>query len=127
VVEDDGDGRVDVLVVDDDEALRTTMMEILGRAGYSVIDAEDGGAALERLATNHVGVMLLDMQMPGLDGLGVLLRGRGRLPPVIVVSADRFDALSVAPDADVFLFMRKPVPPRELLEGVKMALVARPS
>jgi CheY-like chemotaxis protein len=115
----------DVLVVDDDEAVRTTIAEILRSDGYSVQEAADGMEALEFLEDMTFGLMLLDVSMPNVDGLQ-LLRLSNELPPVVIVSAHHYDATTVAPDDDVFMFLRKPVPPPELLDVVAQVL-ARPA
>ena len=113
--------EVDVLVVDDDDAVRSSMAEVVRSAGYSAEEASGVGEALAILQTTAVGVMLLDIQMPKVDGLQ-LLTMFDDLPPVVVVSGLHRDALSVPPGADVFMFLRKPVPPDELLAVVAQAL-----
>src|SRR5579872_3621361 len=75
-----------VLVVDDNEAIRTSVSELLRSAGYSVMEAADGQSALDLLTTTTVGVVLLDLKMPGGGGLAVL-EGIDDPPPVILMSA----------------------------------------
>ena len=55
---------VDVLVVDDDDVLRSTWAQIIGGAGYSVATADDGDEALLTLSERTVGIVLLDLRMP---------------------------------------------------------------
>ena len=57
---------------------------MLERAGYEVIEAEDGEQALDRARAENPDLILLDLQMPGLDGYGVLaaLRGEAAIPNV---------------------------------------------
>jgi CheY-like chemotaxis protein len=63
----------DVLVIDDDDAIRETLRFILEDAGYTVLEDHDGHAALQRLRRSRTPmVVLLDLMMPGLDGAGVL-------------------------------------------------------
>ena len=78
-----------ILIVDDDTALRESMAETLGDLGHSVIEAPDGGHALDVLAERPVDAVLLDLRMPGMDGLEVLARIRARPhpPPVAVLTA----------------------------------------
>ena len=78
-----------VLIVDDDAALREGLAETLGDLGHRTEEAEDGAAALRRLARPGVDAVLLDLHMPGLDGLEVLRRIRALLapPPVAVLTA----------------------------------------
>ncbi|MBC8423640.1 sigma-54-dependent Fis family transcriptional regulator [bacterium] len=77
-----------ILIIDDDELLRTMMGKYLGRAGYDVRLAEDGRAGLEEIRRARPDIVLLDLRMPGLSGLQVLeqLRADWREVPVIVIS-----------------------------------------
>jgi len=61
-----------VLIVDDDESIRVMVERVLRREKYDVDSARDGFEAIERIAKNNYSVILLDLMMPGLDGLGVL-------------------------------------------------------
>jgi DNA-binding NtrC family response regulator len=78
-----------ILIVDDDAALRESMVETLTDLGHDPVEAEDGGHALDALAERHFDAVLLDLRMPGLDGLEVLARIRARPnpPPVAVLTA----------------------------------------
>jgi DNA-binding response OmpR family regulator len=78
-----------VLLVDDDPAIRRTVAAGLELEGFSVVAASGGRAALEAAARVHPAVILLDLNMPDLDGLEVLkrLRDGGDQVPVCVLSA----------------------------------------
>ena len=78
-----------VLIIDDDAALREGIAETLGDLGHTAEQAPDGAAGLARLARGGIDAVLLDLRMPGMDGLSVLreLRERGRAPPVAVLTA----------------------------------------
>jgi two-component system, NtrC family, nitrogen regulation response regulator NtrX len=116
---------VDVLVVDDDEALRSTWDAILRDAGYSVAVAEDGDVALQLLGVLEVGVVLLDLRMPRRDGFSVL-EALAAPQLVVLVSAEILDEATRAKvDAKVVTFLEKPVPPERLLATVAATL--RPS
>ncbi|MCY1014436.1 sigma-54-dependent transcriptional regulator [Pyxidicoccus sp. MSG2] len=88
--------RIAVLVVDDEESVRTFLSELLGSAGYQVRSAASGAQALEMLSGGSFDAVLLDVVMPEMSGLEVLrrYRGAGGSAPVIVLSA-----LSGADDA----------------------------
>ncbi|MFY0575378.1 sigma 54-interacting transcriptional regulator [Cystobacter fuscus] len=88
--------RIAVLVVDDEEQVRTFLAELLGSSGYQVRCASSGAQALEMLSGGSFDVVLLDVMMPEMSGLDVLRRYRasGGGAPVIVLSA-----LSGADDA----------------------------
>ncbi len=78
-----------VLVVDDEKNIRLTLVAALGGLGLDVDTAADGREALDRLAEGDVWLVLLDLRMPGLDGIGVLRRLRELQPEahVVVVTA----------------------------------------
>ncbi|MBA3416228.1 MAG: response regulator, partial [Chloroflexia bacterium] len=80
-----------VLVVDDEPVLRGLVAEVLRDEGYAVAEAGDGGALLERLATERPDLVLLDVMMPGIDGRQayLVIRSRDDLPqvPVVMMSA----------------------------------------
>lgn len=119
-------GDVDVLVVDDHEAIRTSVAELLRTAGYSVAEAEDGRAALEVLASRKVGALVLDLRMPGVDGLKVL-DTLADPPPVIITSAFTLELdEQQRVDAKIFLQLVKPFHPRRLIEAVASA-IGRPA
>ncbi len=82
-----------VLIIDDDAALREGIAETLDDLGHRVEQAADGAEGLSRLSRGGVDAVLLDLRMPGMDGLAVLkaLRGRAErgeaMPPVAVLTA----------------------------------------
>ncbi len=78
-----------VLVVDDDVALRESLAEALADLGHTPALAADGSEALARLDRGRVDAVLLDLRMPGMDGMAVLARIRARAepPPVAVLTA----------------------------------------
>jgi signal transduction histidine kinase/DNA-binding response OmpR family regulator len=85
-----------VLVVDDDAALRELMRRVLEGAGYTVVEAENGRVALERLRAVSPGVILLDLMMPEMDGFDVVAEVRRheawRAIPIVVVTAKELTA-----------------------------------
>jgi CheY-like chemotaxis protein len=103
-----------VLVVDDDGEIRDTLTALLQHEGYTVISAENGVEALEKLRELHPDVMLLDLMMPVMSGWEVLeeLEEHGELEStqIVIVSA------MCAPHARACL--RKPVNLDELLAVV---------
>src|SRR5688572_31654799 len=66
--------HADVLVVDDDDAIRDFLRVLLTREGWTVDDAPDGASALEKVERHDFGVVLLDVHLPGVGGLDVLAR-----------------------------------------------------
>src|SRR5215469_9819688 len=82
-------GHVRVLVVDDDSAVRRSLLTALGRDGYEVLAADGGGSALAHLAATNVDAMVLDVAMPEPNGLEVCrqLRARGDRTPILMLTA----------------------------------------
>jgi len=112
----------DVLVVDDHEAIRTSVAELLRTAGYSVLEAEDGEGALKALGQHQVGAMVLDLRMPGVDGLKVL-ETISDPPPVIVTSAFSLELdEQERVDSKIFVQLVKPFHPRRLIDAVASAI-----
>lgn len=117
-----------VLVVDDDEAIRTVVRWQLDDDGYRVLEAEDGPTALHRIRDDHPALVVLDLSLPGLGGLDLLRQvrdgrtGRSDLP-VIVLSGrngetDRIVGLDLGADD----YLVKPFSPGELAARVRSVL-----
>jgi len=124
-------GTPSVLVADDDRQMRRLVRMILERDGYEVREAADGLDALDRLDANPCDLMILDLDMPRLDGMGVLeeLRARPMLAslPVIVLSGRSGEAdprLRALGARDV---LSKPVQPASLQARVRAVLRHVPS
>ncbi|WP_328830511.1 response regulator transcription factor [Streptomyces sp. NBC_00252] len=127
-VEDTGEpggiGGARVLVVDDDPTVAEVVSGYLDRAGYIVERAEDGPQALARADAHWPDLVVLDLMLPGMDGLEVCRRMRGRGPvPVIMLTArgdedDRILGLEVGADD----YVTKPFSPRELVLRVDSVL-----
>jgi len=83
-----------VLVVDDDRRLRDMLRRALESVGYEVDTAEDGGRALAAISGRTFDLVVLDVLMPGVDGLGVARRLRGRGDPVPVLMLTARDAVN---------------------------------
>jgi CheY-like chemotaxis protein len=106
-----------VLVVDDDRDVRRSCAEVLRTAGYWVVEAENGRDALEHLKSSAIDAVLLDVFMPGIDGLSVLDEIE-HPPPVILLTAHVYDDAIVARRSKVTIYIQKPIAPPALLEAV---------
>lgn len=82
-----------VLVVDDDQAVRTMLCKIMDNNDFEVVQAESGEEALAAVAENNFALILLDINMHGMDGFEVIneLRGSGKNVPIMVVSGRKAD------------------------------------
>ena len=114
-----------ILVVDDDRTTRHLIALQLRRAGYAVAEASDGQKALDRVRRQAFDLVLLDVWMPGLDGLEVLARLRGgpKPPRVVMMTADdASDTLLRAIRQQAYRYLAKPIEPAQLTEVVRSAL-----
>jgi CheY-like chemotaxis protein len=75
-----------VLVVEDDKAMRATIVTRLKNHGYEVVEAEDGVQATERWASDSPSLVLLDMMLPKKDGFEVLKEMRGHTDPKVAAT-----------------------------------------
>lgn len=119
-----------VLVVDDDRAFRHVIASLLQKAGYTTDQTGDGADALARLGQSHVDLMLLDIGLPGLNGLEVLtaVRRTALAPRVVMLTADDTpDALMEAMRGQADRFVRKPVTPGRVIDVVKEVLATKPA
>jgi len=89
-------GKMKVLIVEDEDALRTIVRDELGVYGFDVDDAEDGVKALEKLNKERFHIVVLDIRMPNMDGMEVLrnIRSYDLADKVIMLTA--VDELKVA-------------------------------
>lgn len=110
-----------VLVVDDDKAILNSIGIYLTQEGYNVLKAENGIEALKIIEDNEIHCLILDIMMPGLDGLSATLKIREKYNfPIILLSAksedtDKITGLSFGADD----YVTKPFNPLELMARVK--------
>ncbi|MDY7102195.1 MAG: response regulator transcription factor [Actinomycetota bacterium] len=113
-----------ILVVDDDPNVSEVVSRYLEREGFSVEVASDGTTAVDRALTTPPDLMILDLMLPGIDGLEVCRRVRAMVAvPVIMLTArgeepDRVMGLELGADD----YVAKPFSPRELTSRVKAVL-----
>ena len=111
-----------LLLVEDDPALRAQLRTALVEAGYVVDEAADGREALHLGDTEPFDAVLLDLGLPGLDGLSVLRRWReaGRTMPVLILTArDRWHEKVAGIDAGADDYLAKPFHIEELLARLR--------
>ncbi len=116
-----------ILVVDDERQIRRALSLHLGARGYEVFEADTGERALQVAATEHPDVVLLDLGLPGMDGVLVIQALRGWTDMPIIVLSVRDDERSKvrALDAGADDYVTKPFGMAELLARVR-AVLRRP-
>jgi CheY-like chemotaxis protein len=107
-----------IFVVDDDLHIRNLLDRVLTQAGSDVEQADDGLAALAQVAAHAPDLILTDVLMPRLDGIGLASRltGRAATIPVILMSGER------VPSEDVVPFILKPFALHTVLEVISYLL-----
>ncbi len=88
-----------ILVVDDELIVRDSLKELLEDEGYSVDMAESGAVALERLSGQKYNLMLLDIKMPGMDGVTVLRKAKEEFPDLTVLMMTAYATVETAVEA----------------------------
>ncbi len=113
-----------VLVVDDEPIVRDVVVRYLERDGFETITAQDGEAARSLIEARDPSLVVLDVMLPGMDGLSLCrwIRGRSNLPVILLTArgeeADRIVGLELGADD----YVTKPFSPRELAARVRSVL-----
>lgn len=112
-----------VLVIDDNEKIVSVLAEYLRADGYNVVTASDGTAALAEAHRHSIDLALVDIMLPGINGLDLTKRFQADGIPVILVTArvdevDRLVGLELGADD----YITKPFSPREVVARVKAVL-----
>jgi CheY-like chemotaxis protein/anti-sigma regulatory factor (Ser/Thr protein kinase) len=118
-----------ILVTDDDATTRQMLRGVLKKAGYSVAVASDGNGALNAVRKKKFDLVLLDIWMPKMTGLGFLghLHGEQYIPKIVVMTSDQTsDTLLAALRGRVYQFLKKPIDATTLLTTVENALSTSP-
>lgn len=115
-----------ILVIDDETAIREYAFQVLTKAGHRVIEAPDGESGLRVLRQSSVGLVLVDVVMPGRDGFEIIEQLKHENPnvPIVVMSGDLNSALYlvIARKLGVTHTLSKPFTRQELLAAVEQTL-----
>lgn len=119
---------VQLLVVDDEVNIRLTLNALLTRAGYSVTEAATGEEAVELLKQRPFDLMLVDLKMPGIDGMQVVAAARDLKLDIAVIVLTGHGTLETAVEGlhhGIFDYLLKTTDPVQVVERVRTALEDR--
>ena len=114
-----------VLLVDDEPGMLETLDDILTSAGYTVTAVNNGDTALEYLLRGGYDLVLMDVRMPGRDGVAVFEESGAPPPPVVLMTAYAVEErLQVARDGGVHAVLQRPFAAPHLLDVLAGAVAA---
>lgn len=122
--------KSNVLVVDDEPVARQSLTDILKLEGYIVTSAPNGQAAVEYVRTHPIDLMIVDLRMPGMDGLEVVQVVNQISPETEVILLTAFGSTETAIQAlrlRIHDYLLKPASPAQILASVKKGLSRRSS
>ncbi|KPK89625.1 MAG: hypothetical protein AMJ94_11665 [Deltaproteobacteria bacterium SM23_61] len=117
-----------VMIVDDEKVIRDSFSRVLLKEGYRVETAESGRLALERIAEEPPDVLLLDLKMPGLDGMEILRELKEQVPDVVSIMITGYPTIESAVKAvkmGAYDYLTKPCSPEEIRIAVARAAERR--
>lgn len=119
-----------ILIVDDDENTREILRRWLAKEGYSTASASDGEKCLEALAADSFDIVLLDVMMPILDGLGVCERMRAHdewrsIPVILLTAKDDMETRTRGMSLGVSEYLTKPINKQELFARLRAQVHTR--
>ncbi len=112
-----------ILLVDDDFDIREVIRDRLSSSGYAVLTADDGAEALELVSRVRLHGVLLDIRMPGMDGLAVLKtvhRDYPQLPIIVVTASVEKDKLASFQCSGAVDYVTKPLEYGELMDKIRL-------
>src|SRR5512146_161581 len=114
-----------ILIVDDEPGVLLTSRAILQQEGYDVESAANGSEAVEAIRQRHYDLVLTDLKMPVVDGLGVLAEVRKRSPLTVTVMMTGYGSVGSALDAvmlGAYEYLLKPIEVEDLKQAVRRSL-----
>ncbi|MCA8099933.1 HD domain-containing phosphohydrolase [Burkholderia contaminans] len=126
---DDAGGVPSILLVDDEPSVLSALRRVFRPAGYEILTAESGEAALEVLASTEVDLIVSDMRMPGMSGAEFLARARSLYPDTMRILltgyAEIASVVQAVNDGGVYRYLNKPWDDHDLLLTLEQALEQR--
>ncbi len=117
-----------ILIVDDEANIRLTLNTLLSRAGFTVVMAADGEEAVSLLKQSSFDLLLVDLKMPGMDGMQVVAAARECRPEIAIIVLTGHGTLETAVEGlhhRIFDYLLKTTDPAQVIERAKSALADR--
>jgi len=117
--------KANILIVDDEEVVRLSHLRSLEAANCNTQAAEDGGKAIQLMEQGPIDVVLLDLSMPGLDGMDVLKTIKQRWPDsevVVITGYPSIESAKTAVRLGAYNYLTKPVGPDDLIKAANDAI-----
>jgi CheY-like chemotaxis protein len=118
--------HVKILIVDDEAVVRQSFTRILASERCQVVAVDSGAAALQQLQQERFDLVLLDLRMPGMDGLTLLRRIKQQWPEtevVVITGHAALDSVKASVALGAFDYLSKPVGPEEIIHVTQGALL----
>ncbi len=120
--------RAQILIIDDEEAIRDAMHQVLSREGYQIKEAREGKEGLELFQKETFHLVFLDLKLPGIKGMDILTQMKETSPETPVIIITGYSSIESAVEAmkkGAFDYMPKPFTPDELRVVTRKALESR--
>ena len=122
------DGKTEILVVDDEEVVRLSHSRLLRGDDCNVETVWNGADAIAAMERHHYDLVLLDLRMPGMDGLTTLRAIKSKWPAAEVVIITGYPSVETAKEAirlGAYDYLTKPVPPDEVIKVASGAITQK--
>jgi len=120
--------KANILIIDDDESIRDSCSQVLRKEGYTAKAAKDGNEGLKFFKQEFFHLVLLDLKLPGLDGMEILSRIKEKYPDTPVIIITGYASIESAVEAmkrGAFNYLTKPFSPDQVRIAIKKALDSR--
>ncbi len=112
-----------ILIADDEPIIRQDLRELLNDQGYRIIaECADGDSALRLIEEKEPDVVILDIKMPGIDGIDVAKRISTRFPVIILTAYSDRELIQRAKDSGVMTYLMKPINDTALAPAIELAV-----
>jgi len=120
--------KMKMMLVDDEERFLSTTKKLLGKKGYDVVTATSGAEALEKIRVQNIHVVILDVKMPGMDGIATLKEIKRQFPLIEVIMLTGHATIESAVDglkSGAIDYLTKPADINEIIEKAEQAFEKR--